>query len=138
MTFLTILRVIEILCSFRLVLEEKTGKEIPQSSRLDFLEKVSANNFALSEAGDNYSGSLKSKFTFVENTISNLPKVPRTRLLWSDGLFCFSGICKFVVAYANFFCLTHLHDFQLLALLPEFIEITFFIWTNRINHLNLK
>ena len=39
MTFLTILGVTEILCSFRLVLERKTGKEIPESSRLDFLEK---------------------------------------------------------------------------------------------------
>ena len=48
MTFLTILRVTEILRSFRLVLEENTGKEIPESSRLEFLEKFSVNNFALS------------------------------------------------------------------------------------------
>ena len=41
MTFLTILGVIEILCSFRLVLEGKTSKEIPESSRLEFLEKKS-------------------------------------------------------------------------------------------------
>ena len=53
MTFLTILGVTEILCSFRLVLEGKTGKEIPESSRLEFLEKFSANNFALSDAEDN-------------------------------------------------------------------------------------
>ena len=58
MTFLTILGVIEILCSFRLVLEGKTGKEIPESSRLEFLEKFLANNFALSEAESNTSGSL--------------------------------------------------------------------------------
>ena len=57
-TFLTILGVIEILCSFRLVLEGKTGKEIPESSRLEFLEKFSANNFALSDAEDNTSGPL--------------------------------------------------------------------------------
>ena len=50
--------VTEILCSFRLVLEEKTGKEIPESSRLEFLEKFSANNFALSDAEDNTSGPL--------------------------------------------------------------------------------
>ena len=36
MTILTILEFIEILCSFRLVLEGKTGKEIPESSRLGF------------------------------------------------------------------------------------------------------
>ena len=33
---------IEILCSFKLVLEGKTGKEIPESSRLEFLEKFLA------------------------------------------------------------------------------------------------
>ena len=58
MTFLTILGVTEILCSFRIVLEEKTGKEIPESSRLEFLEKFSANNFALSDAEENTSGPL--------------------------------------------------------------------------------
>ena len=58
MTFLTILGVMEILCSFRLVLEGKTGKEIPESSRLEFLEKFSGNNLALSDVEDNTSGSL--------------------------------------------------------------------------------
>ena len=52
---MTILGVTEILCSFRLVLEGKTGKEIPESSRLEFLEMFSANNFALSDAEDNTS-----------------------------------------------------------------------------------
>ena len=55
MAFLTILGVAEILCSFRLVLEEKTGKEIPESSRLEFFENFSANNFALSDAEGNNS-----------------------------------------------------------------------------------
>ena len=45
----------EILCSFKLVLEGKTGKETPESSRLEFKEKFSANNFALSDAEDNTS-----------------------------------------------------------------------------------
>ena len=58
MTFLTILGDTEILCSFKLVLERKSGKEIPESSRLEFLEKFSANNFALSDAEDNTSGLL--------------------------------------------------------------------------------
>ena len=58
MTFLTILGDTEILCSFKLVLEGKSGKEIPESSRLEFLEKFSANNFALSDAEDNTSGPL--------------------------------------------------------------------------------
>ena len=57
MNLQTILGVTEI-CSFRLVLEGKTSKEIPESSRLEFLEKFLANNFALSDAEDNTSGSL--------------------------------------------------------------------------------
>ena len=40
----------EIFCNFRLVLEGKTDKEIPESSRLEFLENFLANNFALSDA----------------------------------------------------------------------------------------
>ena len=43
---------------FKLVLEGKTGKEIPDSSRLEFLENFSANNFALSDADDNISAPL--------------------------------------------------------------------------------
>ena len=58
MTFLIILGVTEILCCFKLVLEGKAGKEIPESSRLEFLEKFSANNFALSDAEDNTYGPL--------------------------------------------------------------------------------
>ena len=54
MTFLTILGVTEILCSFKLVLEGKTGKEIPESSRLEFLPKT----FVLPDVEDNTSGPL--------------------------------------------------------------------------------
>ena len=59
MTFLTITGVTEILCTFILVLEGKTGKEITESSRLDFLEEFSANSFALSDAEDQTSGPLE-------------------------------------------------------------------------------
>ena len=48
----------EILCSFRLVLEGKTCKEIPEPSRFEFLEKFLENNFALSDAEDYTSGPL--------------------------------------------------------------------------------
>ena len=58
MTFLAILEVTEILCSVRLVIEQKIGKEIPESSILEFSEKFLANNFALSEAEDKTSWSL--------------------------------------------------------------------------------
>ena len=57
MTFLSNLRVKGILYGFRLVQEGEEGKEIPESSRLVFLEKFSVNNFALSDAEDNPQGS---------------------------------------------------------------------------------
>ena len=56
MTFLPNLGIIKILCSFRLVLKGKTGKEKPESSRLEFLETFLANNLALSDVKDNISG----------------------------------------------------------------------------------
>ena len=67
MTSLTIMGVTEILRSFRLVLEEKTVKEIPESSKLVFLETFLANNFALSDVEDNTSGSLN------RESIADLP-----------------------------------------------------------------
>ena len=97
MTFLTILGVMEILCSSRLVLEGKTGKGIPESSRFEFLEKFLANNFPLSDAKNKTSGPSN------RGGIADLPLL-RTLLairqksrefLGSDGPFCFSSICKF-------------------------------------------
>ena len=87
MTFLTILGVTEILCSFKLVLQGKTGKEIPESSRLEFLERFSANNFALSDAEDNNSRLLN------RGCIADLPLLrtllailsPKTKT-FTDGL----------------------------------------------------
>ena len=68
-----------------------------ESSRLELSEKFWANKFALSDAEDETSGPLNmrySRFTFVENTICNLPKVPRAKFLVSERLFCFISICK--------------------------------------------
>ena len=58
MNFLTIFGVTEILCTFKLVLEGKKGKKIPELSILESLEKLSANNFALSDAEANNCGPL--------------------------------------------------------------------------------
>ena len=55
MTVLTILGVTEILCNFRLVLERKTGKEIPEPLSLELFKKLSANNLALSDVEENIS-----------------------------------------------------------------------------------
>ena len=54
MAFLTIFGVTEKLCSFKLVLELKAGEEIPESSRLELLEK-NLKKFAFSDAEDNTS-----------------------------------------------------------------------------------
>ena len=98
MTFLTILGAMEILCSFRLVLERKTGKDMCKSSRLGFLKKFSATNFALSDAEDNISWPLN------RGGIADLPLL-RTLLascqkslepsLWEVRIFSFTSIYKF-------------------------------------------
>ena len=63
--------VTEILCSFKLVPEGETGKEITELSRLEFLEKLSANNFALLDVEENTSWSLK------KGGIADLPLLRR-------------------------------------------------------------
>ena len=50
MTFFTNLEVTGILCIVRLVPEAKAGKEIPESSRLEFLEKFPASKKTYMEA----------------------------------------------------------------------------------------
>ena len=56
MTFLTNSDVTEILYIFGLVPKGKAGKEIYESSKLEFLEKFSENNFALSDAEEKILG----------------------------------------------------------------------------------
>ena len=85
----------EILCSFRLVLEGKTLKEVLESSRLELLEKFLANDFALSDAEDN---------TLNRRGIVDLPLL-RTLLaicqksqepnFWEVMDFYFTSTCKF-------------------------------------------
>ena len=58
MTFFNHLESYRNIMQFQIVLEGRTGKEIPESSKLEFLEKFSAINFALSDAKDNTSGPL--------------------------------------------------------------------------------
>ena len=66
------LLIILVLCSFRLVLAGKTGEEIPESSRLEFIEEFSANIFASWDAEDNTSGPLFR---------GGIPNVPSLRTL---------------------------------------------------------
>ena len=100
MTFLTILGVTEI-CSFILLLERKEHKEIPEPSRLEFLENISANNFGVSDVEDNTFGPLNRggiadlPLLITENTISKSPVVPRAKFMESNRFFCFLSVCKF-------------------------------------------
>ena len=82
MTFLIILGITEILYSFKLVLEGKTGKEIPESSRLEFLEKFLANNFALSDAEGNSSSSLNRGGIAVLPLLRSLQAIHREPSFW--------------------------------------------------------
>ena len=95
MTFLTTLRVMEILCSFWLVLEGKIGKEIPESLRLEFLEKFLANNFALLDAEGNTSGPLN------RGGIADLPLL-RTFLAICQNSFVFVIITSLSELYFRF------------------------------------
>ena len=91
-----ILGVTEALCSFRLVLEGKTVKGIPESSRLEFLEKFSANNFALSDAENNTLGTLNREGIVdlpLLRTLLAICQMSREPSFW--GIFCFISICKF-------------------------------------------
>ena len=84
----------EILCSFRLVLEGKTGIEIPEWSRLEFLEKILANTFALSDAevtAPLNRGGI-SDLPLLRRLLSTLPEVLRAKFLGTDGHFCFTSM----------------------------------------------
>ena len=118
MTSLTILGVTEILCSFRLVLESKTGKEIPESSRLEFLEKFSANNFALSDTENKTSSPLHrggiADLPLLRTLLAIHQKSPEPSF-WKVMDSFFISICKFGSfknPFATITCLPEL-DFRL-------------------------
>ena len=89
MTFLTILKVREILCSFKWVLEGKTGSEIPESSRLEFLE---------SDAEDSTSRPLNrcgiADLPLLRTLLAICQKSPEPSF-WEVMYSCFISICKF-------------------------------------------
>ena len=135
MTFLTILGVTEILCSFRLVLERKASKEIPESSRLEFLKKFLANNFALSDVEDNTSGPLHrgviADLLLLRTQVSNTPKIPRVKFLGSDGLYYFIGICKFGSLKNPFAAITRLPELYF-----RFIRFILLVQTKKVISMN--
>ena len=79
MTFLIILGVTEILCSFRSVLDGKTFKEILELSRLEFIKRFYQLQNTFIRCKRQHLQVVEqrkyNRFTFFENTISNTPKL---------------------------------------------------------------
>ena len=97
--------------SFKLVLE---GKQV--KIRLEFLEKFSA-QFCFTRCRKQNLWAVEkkrySRFNFVENNISNSPKVLRVWFLGSNWLFCFISICKFDSFKNPFATITSLSELYL-------------------------
>ena len=96
--FLTILGDTEILCCFKVVQEGKSGKEIPESSRLEFLGKFLGNSFVLLDAEDNTSRLLKrgGSMTYLplRRTLLAVCQKSREPRFW-EVMGSFISICKF-------------------------------------------
>ena len=88
-----------ILCGFKLVLEGKSGKEIPESSRLELLEEFSANAFALSDAVDSTSGPLIRggivDLALLKSLLAIRQSVMKAKSLGVYRLFIITSINKF-------------------------------------------
>ena len=123
--------VTEILCSFKLVLERKKGREIPESSKLGFLEKFSVNNFAWIDADDNTSRPLYRWTIAVLSLLRTLLAIYLSlEFLERDGLF-FISICKFGSFKNPFSTITSLSElyfrFRRFILLAQTKK--WFLWT---------
>ena len=74
-SFLIVFGVTGILCSFRLVLEANANKGTLQSSRLEFSQKISANDFTLSDTEDNNLRTTKRKKNTYLHLLPALSKI---------------------------------------------------------------
>ena len=84
--------------SFRLAQKEKTGKEIPMSARLEFLEKILANNFALSDVENNTSELLNIggiADLLLLRTLLAIHQISKEPSFWEVMDSCFISMCKF-------------------------------------------
>ena len=139
MTFLTILGVTEILRSFRLVIEGKTGEEIPESSRLGFLEKFTRYNSALSD-GQDRTPRLLNRGGIVDfpllRTLSQIVKKSKNPVFWE----VIETFFFFLLAYASFGCLKK--SFAMIASLSQlyfrFRRFTFLLQTKKSDFYELR
>ena len=140
MTFLTNVGVKEILCSFTLFLEWKTGKEIPESN----LEMFLPNNLALSGAKDNTTGPLNrggSADLYLSRTLFGICQKSRKPLLGSDRLLCFTSKWKFGCFKKTFTAITILCElffrfgrFILLVQTKKVISVSYATVQTAVNH----
>ena len=101
---------------FQISSRTKTGKEIPDSSRLEFLEKSSANNFALSDAEDCTSKPLnRGRITDLPllRTLLAIRRKCRQPGFWKVVDSSFSSLCKFGSLNNPFATITSLSQFTL-------------------------
>ena len=84
---------------FQISSRRETGKEIPEASRLEFLERFLANNFALSNAEDNISCPLNiggtADLLLLRKPLAIRQKSREPSFWEVMDSFCFSSICKF-------------------------------------------
>ena len=130
MGILTILGVMRVLCSLRVVLE---GKEIPESLRLELFDKFLVNNFVLSDAEDNTSGPLnrgvKADLPLLKTLLAIRHKSPESQV---------SGKGYTLLFYSKFGSSKNL--FAMITSLPElyfrFRRFTLLVQTKRVISMN--
>ena len=130
MRILTILGVMRVLCSLRVVLE---GKEIPESLRLELFDKFLVNNFVLSDAEDNTSGPLnrgvRADLPLLKTLLAIRHKSPESQV---------SGKGYTLLFYSKFGSSKNL--FAMITSLPElyfrFRRFTLLVQTKRVISMN--
>ena len=116
-SYLTNLRVKGILCSFSLDINKKQGKDIPESSTLEILQKISTENFLIRCRGQ-HRRPIKwrryIRFNFVENSISKYAKnFQHSKTLESGKLLCFISIDKLENFKKSFATIASLNEIPL-------------------------
>ena len=84
-SYLTSLRVKGILCSFSLDINKKQGKDIPESSTLEILQKISTENFLIRCRGQHLrliKWRRYIRFSFVENSINKFVLTLKVSAKW--------------------------------------------------------
>ena len=116
-SYLTNLRVKGILCSFSLFINEKQGKEIPESSTLEILQMISTENFLIRCRGQHLrpiKWRRYIRFTFAENSISKFAKnFQHSKSLQSGKFLCFISIDELDNFKKSFATIASLNGFPL-------------------------